>query len=90
VRFKGAAGVDRVTINEIEQYGVGRFLQELGEVLRAGEYGAQVVRRAYIPKTDGAKRPLGIPTVQDRVRAVAFEGREVPSLARGYMPDPRW
>lgn len=68
-RNKGAAGVDRVTISPIEQHGVRRFLQELAEVLRAGEYGAQVVRRAYIPKADGAKRPLGIPTVQDRVWA---------------------
>ncbi len=70
-RNKGAAGVDRVTISEVEQYGVRRFLKELGEVLRAGEYGAQVVRRAYIPKADGAKRPLGIPTVQDRVVQMA-------------------
>jgi hypothetical protein len=46
-RNKGAAGVDRVTIGEVEQYAVQRFLQELGEVLHAGEYGAQVVRRAY-------------------------------------------
>jgi group II intron reverse transcriptase/maturase len=70
-RNKGAAGVDRVTISHIEQHGVRRFLQELGEVLRAGVYGAQVVRRAYIPKADGAKRPLGIPTVQDRVVQMA-------------------
>ncbi|MFG6443629.1 hypothetical protein ACG0Z3_23385, partial [Roseateles sp. LKC17W] len=41
-RNKGAAGADRVTIGEVEQYGVRRFLEELGEVLRAGEYGAQV------------------------------------------------
>jgi RNA-directed DNA polymerase len=70
-RNKGAAGVDWVTIGAVEQYGVRRFLQELGEVLRAGEYGAQVVRRAYIPKADGAKRPLGIPTVRDRVVQMA-------------------
>jgi group II intron reverse transcriptase/maturase len=70
-RNKGAAGVDRVTIGVVEQYGVRRFLTELGEVLRAGEYGAQVVRRAYIPKADGAQRPLGIPTVQDRVVQMA-------------------
>jgi len=70
-RNKGAAGVDRVTIGEVERYGVQRFLTELGEVLRAGEYGAQVVRRAYIPKADGAQRPLGIPTVRDRVVQMA-------------------
>jgi group II intron reverse transcriptase/maturase len=70
-RNKGAAGVDRVAISQVEQYGIQRFLQELGEVLRAGEYGAQVVRRAYIPKADGAKRPLGIPTVRDRVVQMA-------------------
>ncbi len=70
-RNKGAAGVDRMTISQVEQYGVRRFLEELGEVLRAGEYGAQVVRRSYIPKADGAKRPLGIPTVQDRVVQMA-------------------
>ncbi len=70
-RNKGAAGVDRVTIGAVEQYGVQRFLTELGEVLRAGEYGAQVVRRVYIPKADGRKRPLGIPTVRDRVVQMA-------------------
>ena len=70
-RNRGAAGVDRVTIGAVEQYGVQRFLQELAEVLHAGEYGAQVVRRVYIPKADGAKRPLGIPTVRDRVVQMA-------------------
>jgi group II intron reverse transcriptase/maturase len=68
---RGAAGIDRVSIGGVEQYGVERFLQELGDVLRAGEYGAQVVRRAYIPKADGRKRPLGIPTVHDRVVQMA-------------------
>jgi group II intron reverse transcriptase/maturase len=68
---RGAAGIDGVSIPSVEQYGVQRFLQELGEVLRAGEYGAQVVRRAYIPKADGRKRPLGIPTVRDRVVQMA-------------------
>jgi RNA-directed DNA polymerase len=68
---RGAAGIDGVSIPSVEQYDVQRFLQELGEVLRAGEYGAQVVRRAYIPKADGRKRPLGIPTVRDRVVQMA-------------------
>ena len=60
-RNHGAAGVDRVSIGEVEQYGVQRFLQELGEVLRAGEYGAQVVRRVYIPKADGGQATPGHP-----------------------------
>jgi group II intron reverse transcriptase/maturase len=70
-RNRGAAGVDRVSIRSVEQQGVEEFLQELGEVLRAGEYGAQVVRRVYIPKADGRMRPLGIPTVRDRVVQMA-------------------
>ena len=68
---RGAAGIDRVSIGSVEQYGVQRFLQELGAVLREGTYGAQVVRRVYIPKADGRKRPLGIPTVRDRVVQMA-------------------
>ena len=70
-RNRGAAGIDRVSIQSVEQHGVEEFLQELGTVLRAGEYGAQVVRRVYIPKADGRKRPLGIPTVRDRVVQMA-------------------
>lgn len=85
-RNKGAAGVDRVTIGEVEQYGVRRFLQELGEVLRAGEYGAQVVRRAYIPKADGAKRPLGIPTVRDRVVQMAAKLVLEPIYEADFVP----
>lgn len=70
-RNRGAAGVDWQTLAEIEQHGVERFLQELGEVLRAGEYRPAAVLRRYIPKADGRKRPLGIPTVRDRVAQMA-------------------
>ena len=86
-RNKGAAGVDRMTISHIEQYGVRRFLEELGEVLGAGEYGAQVVRRAYIPKADGAKRPLGIPTVQDRVVQMAAKLVLEPIFDADFAPN---
>ena len=85
-RNKGAAGADRMTIAQVEQYGVRRFLEELGQVLCAGEYGAQVVRRAYIPKADGAKRPLGIPTVQDRVVQMAAKLVLEPIVEADFAP----
>jgi RNA-directed DNA polymerase len=66
-RNQGAAGVDAQTIAGVEGYGVERFLSELQAVLRAGEYRPKAVLRRYIPKADGRTRPLGIPTVRDRV-----------------------
>jgi len=64
----GANGeCDGETIADIEQHGVATFLQELRDLLKAGKYRPQPVRRRYIPKPDGEQRPLGIPTVQDRV-----------------------
>ncbi|HTA41870.1 MAG TPA: group II intron reverse transcriptase/maturase [Bryobacteraceae bacterium] len=67
----GAAGVDAETIRAIEEYGAEKFVAEIQAVLVAGEYRPSPVRRQYIPKADGKQRPLGIPTVRDRVVQMA-------------------
>jgi len=83
---RGAAGVDAQTIADVEQHGAERFLEELGAELRAGTYRASAVRRKYIPKADGKQRPLGIPTVRDRVAQMAVKLLLEPIFEADFLP----
>jgi RNA-directed DNA polymerase len=83
---RGAAGVDRITLAHVEEYGVERMLAELQALLQQGSYRPAPVRRVEIPKPDGGKRPLGIPTVRDRVVQQAAKLVLEPIFEADFMP----
>jgi group II intron reverse transcriptase/maturase len=66
-RNGGSAGEDGVSIEDVEREGVEQFLDQIAQDLKAGTYRPKPVLRVYIPKADGRRRPLGIPTIRDRV-----------------------
>src|SRR5579884_1277745 len=82
----GAAGVDAETIQAIEQRGPGEFLADIQAKLRAGRYRPSPVKRRYIPKADGKQRPLGIPTVRDRVVQMATKLVMEPIFEADFQP----
>jgi RNA-directed DNA polymerase len=90
---KGAAGVDGQTFEQISTYGEERWLEELQRELQGKTYRPQPVRRVLIPKPGGGERPLGIPTIKDRVVQTAaklilepiFEAN-LSEAAYGYRP----
>ncbi|MGR3295631.1 MAG: group II intron reverse transcriptase/maturase, partial [Candidatus Bathyanammoxibius sp.] len=69
---KGAAGVDRVSVERFAGRAE-RYLEEVSQALSTDTYEVSPVRRVYIPKGDGEQRPLGIPTVKDRVVQTALK-----------------
>src|ERR1700730_16668740 len=85
---KGAAGVDDVDIDEIREYGEARFLGEIEQELRNGNYRVSLVRRVHIQKTGqpGKTRPLGIPTVKDRVVQMAVKLVIEPLFEADFVP----
>jgi retron-type reverse transcriptase len=85
---KGAAGVDEVAIDEIREYGEARFLGEIEQELRNGSYRVSLVRRVHIdkPGQPGKTRPLGIPTVKDRVIQMAVKLVIEPLFEADFVP----
>lgn len=83
---RGAAGVDKVTLADVESYGVDRMLRELRQDLQDGSYRPAPARRRDIPKPQGGVRPLGIPTVRDRVVQAAAKIVCEPIFEADFLP----
>lgn len=86
-RNRGAAGIDRVTLAAVEQYGVDRLLDELVADLKEGRYRPLPARRVFIPKPGSAeRRPLSIPSVRDRVVQAALKTVIEPLFEADFEP----
>jgi len=82
---EGAAGVDHVTVAMFEKH-LETNLKELSQQLQRGAYRPQAVRRTYIPKANGGERPLGIPTIRDRVVQGALRHVLEPIFEKDFCP----
>lgn len=89
----GASGVDKVTVERFES-NAEKYLQEIHKFLKEGTYQPQAVKRVYIPKGGGKLRPLGIPTVKDRIVETALKNvlepifeKEFLDMSYGFRPN---
>ena len=83
---RGAPGIDRTTIEDIEAKGVDAFLEEIRNELQQGRYRPAPLRRVFIPKKDGRKRGLGIPVLKDRICQAAAKIVLEPVLEADFLP----
>lgn len=85
---KGSPGVDGMNFEDIEQKtGIEKFLSELAQDLKNKTYRPDPVRRVMIPKADGSQRPLGIPTIRDRVAQMAVKLVIEPIFEADFCPN---
>ena len=84
---RGAPGIDGVSYADIEKYGVEKYIKELSQELKAKEYKPNAVKRVYIPKSNGKKRPLGIPTLKDRIVQMATKIVIEPIFEANFEPN---
>jgi len=85
-RNGGAGGIDKVSIIDVKAYGEEKLLDEIAEELRTEKYRCKPVRRTYIPKADGRKRALGIPTIKDRIVQMAAKIVIEPVFEADFQP----
>jgi RNA-directed DNA polymerase len=87
---KGAPGVDGQTFDVIESAGLSEWLTGIQQELRNKTYQPQPVRRVMIPKPGGGERPLGIPTIRDRVVQTRSQGRAGADFRGGFGTECLW
>jgi RNA-directed DNA polymerase len=83
----GAPGIDRITLDQIEEYGITRLLDELASELRRGRYRPLPARRVFIPKPGTSEqRPLSVPAVRDRIVQAAVKIVVEPVFEADFLP----
>lgn len=82
----GAGGIDKISIADVKQYGEEKLLYEIAEELKANKYRCNPVGRTYIPKADGIKRALGIPTIKDKIVQNGYQDSNRPVFEADFQP----